>query len=561
MQRKPTELSDTVFDLAIVGGGITGACLAADAARRGLSVALVEKGDFGAATSSASSKLLHGGIRYLQQLKFRKVRESALERLYFQNLAPHLTRLVPFVIPTFKSFSKSRLVLRAAMTGYEALCTGQNRIVEDPSRRVHRGRMLSEQELAAIVPGLSVPGLTGGIAFNEIHMHSSERMTLAFLETADSLGAVLVNYATAERFLGTETGRVTGVRVRDVLSKELFDLRAEQVINAAGPWIPVLNKGIGARQSVRSLVNAYSKGAHLVTRSLTRDHAVALPTRKQTQAVINRGGRHVFIIPWRNHSLIGTTYGPYQGDLDAVSATEDDVQQMMDDINSALGAEVLQRRDVVHAFAGLYPLTDKVINPNVYQGTGSYQVIDHAVTDGLPGLVSVFGAKYTTARLLAEKTLDMFQDRFDKPLDRCRMRELPLLAGDIDDITGYREAKKCQYQGALHEATVDHLVSNYGTGIDALVELLETDPALGQILAPGLPVLAAEAVHAARNEMACHLDDFVFRRSGLGTLGNPGRDALHKAARLMAVELGWNQQRIDQEVSQTYGHFLSRETS
>ncbi|MDX2505073.1 MAG: glycerol-3-phosphate dehydrogenase/oxidase [Gammaproteobacteria bacterium] len=563
MNRNLSELQNNAFDLVIVGGGITGACLATDAAMRGLSVALVEKGDFGAATSSASSKLLHGGIRYLQQLNFIKVYESAKERIYFQQLAPHLTYYVPFIIPTYTSFTKGKFVMRSAMKLFEIICAGQNNIISDASKRVPASKILSRQDVKQVVPDLQLDNITGGVVFYESHMYSSERMTLGFVETAQQHGASVANYLEVESLLGADKGCVRGVRVKDQLNGESFDIHSALVVNAAGPWIPTLNNNIGqsggSAKKVEGVVNAFSKGAHIITRQLTQGHAVALPTKKQNQAVINRGGRHVFIIPWRGYSLIGTTYRPYKGDLNDVYATENDIDEMIGDINSALvpnmGIEVLCRDDVLHAFAGIYPLIDDVINTNVYQGTGKYQIVDHAKTDKLDGLVSVFGAKFTTARLLAEKALDQIAPRFDKKLDRCKTRNSRLVPGNIEDIQLFREEQKSRYSSMLAEPVINNLVTNYGANIHRVTELIEADKSLAEELVPDRQIVAAEIVYAARHEMACHLDDFVFRRTGLGTLGSPGEEVLRHSAMLMAQELGWDQNRIDREVEQTLSCF------
>lgn len=556
MKRIPGSLDDRCFDIAIIGGGITGACLATDAARRGLSVALVEKSDFGGATSSASSKLLHGGIRYLQQLQFAKVRESAYERAYFQNLAPHLTRYIPFVIPSYRGLSKGRPALGAALSAYRMLCAGQNARIRDPGKRVPEGHLIGRDRITQLLSDFRVGGLTGGLVIHESHMHSSERMTLAFLDTAYRLGAVVVNYMEAESLLGIETGRVAGVRVKDRLTGDIRDVRAGLVINAAGPWIPKINKAIES-SSTPGVVTAYSKGAHILTRSLTQGYALALPIKKQNQSLVNRGGRHVFIIPWRGRSLIGTTYRPYDGDLDEVRPTEDDIREMLDDINSALGGRVLARDDILHAYAGLYPLTDEVVRPGVYQGTGRYEIVDHAVSGDMTGLLSVFGAKYTTARLLAEKALDYIVNRYDMTAAECTTRYLPLHGGEIDDMEGFRRACKDRYGALLDEECIEHLVTNYGTRIDALISYIESDSSLGQELLPGSHVLAAEAVHAAREEMVCHLDDFVFRRSGLGTLGNPGISVLQRCAGLIGAELGWSESVMADEITRTLKGFIT----
>ena len=557
MKRRPAELQARQYDVLIVGGGITGACLAFDASLRGLKVALIDKDDFGAATSAASSKLLHGGLRYLQQLRFDKVRESARERGYFQNLAPHLTHYVPFVVPTYRGLSRGRTLLDAGMLLYRILCTGQARLVRDPAKRVPRGRRLTPSQVLARIPGLAAARLTGGRLFYESHMRSSERMTLAFVDSAVRAGAVVANYVAAERFLMVGD-RVVGVEATDrIVDTEggtasssgagaaagaaAFEIRASVVVNAAGPWIRRLNAQL-ERRAVTAVMTGVSKGTHIVTPALTDGCAVALPTRRPSQSVIDRGGRHVFIIPWRGHSLIGTTYDPYHGDLDDLRPTADDAGQLIEEINSALGPGTLSLSDVRYAFAGLYPLVDEEIRPAVYQGTGDYRVVDHEEIDGVAGLFSVFGAKYTTARLLAERAADRIVASLGKGATSGRTTEASLASGDIPDLGEFR-ARQHQRHTDLPGATIDHLVNAYGTACGAVLSLAESAVGLAEPLAPGGSVIAAEAIWAARSEMAVHLDDFVFRRSGLGTLGHPGPEAIDRAASLMGAELGWDPMR------------------
>jgi glycerol-3-phosphate dehydrogenase len=559
MKRSLSNFTETIFDIVIIGGGITGACLAADAAMRGLTIALVEKGDFGAATSSASSKLLHGGIRYLQQLNFSKVRESANERVYFQNLAPHLTNYIPFIIPTYKNFSKGSLITKSAMGLYEFLCSGQDRILRDPSKKVPASYSISEHDIKKAVPGLHSDNITGGVVFFESHMHSPERMTLGFLETAHQQGASVANYVEVESLLGADKGCVRGIQVKDRLSGDRFEIQASLVVNAAGPWIPLLNQNINRTKNIAGIVNAFSKGTHIITRQLTHGHAVALPTQKRNQAVINRSGRHVFIIPWRGHSLIGTTYGPYQGELDSVHITEDDIEEMISDINSAMGTDVLHRNQVLHGYAGIYPLIDDVIKPNVYQGTGHFQIVDHSLADNLEGLVSVLGAKFTTARLLAEKTLDLITPRFDKILDQCKTRSSRLVSGDIDDMQSFRVEQCERYGSILTKPVIRNLITNYGTNIHNIIKLIEANPSLAEQLTEDRYTLAAEVIYSVRQEMAFHLNDVIFRRTGLGTLGNPGEDVLRRCAIMMGQELGWDDNRKYKEVTRTLDRFQTDE--
>lgn len=553
MKRQLAEFEHHPFDIVIVGAGITGACLAFDAASRGLSTALIDKGDFGAATSAASSKLLHGGLRYLQQLRLGKLRESAFERVYFQNLAPHLTRYVPFVVPTYRNLAQGRMVLAGGMLAYRTLCLGQNRQVRDASKRVPSGRRLSVEQVRDFIPGIGTAGLTGGRLFYESHMHSSERMTLAFVDGAARHGAEVANYVAAERFV-IEHERVVGVGAVDVLSGRQFEVRGSVVVNAAGPWIGALSDELGGRVTT-GIVTGFSRGTHIVTRPLTGDHAVALPTQRKNQSVISRGGRHVFIIPWRGKSLIGTTYEPHDGDLDNVNPSASEVQGLVDEINAALGPGTLENDDVLHSFSGLYPLVDEDLDPDTYQGTGDYQVVDHQTADGLGGLFSVFGAKYTTARRLAERALDRITEKLGGEFGACRTRRMALPAGDIGGLDSFRRECERGYREVLSGPQVDHLIGRYGTDISGVVDLLRRRPELGEPLAPERGTLEVEAVWAVRHEMAAHLEDFVFRRTGLGTLGSPGQPALVRAAQLMASELGWDEVRQGLEIERVRSRF------
>jgi glycerol-3-phosphate dehydrogenase len=316
VKRRPEKLADREFDILVIGGGITGGWLAFDCASRGLSVALIEKGDFGEATSAKSSKLLHGGIRYLQQLDFAKVRESALERAVYQRVAPHLTNFVPFLVPTYRTLPKGRSMLCAGMALYRLLCQGENRIIPDTAKRIPRGGMLSREEVLRAVP-IQSAGVTGGYVFYESHMENSERMTLAVVKSAARAGAVCANYMRADGFL--ESDRVVcGVAATDLETGARFDIRARVSVNAAGPWSERLNGALGGGAAGR--ITGFSQGSHLVTRQLIERYAIAIPTRYRGANVVDRGGRHIFILPWRGYSLIGPSYVAAGSDLDRLSS-------------------------------------------------------------------------------------------------------------------------------------------------------------------------------------------------------------------------------------------------
>lgn len=539
LRRDLDALSQRDFDVIVIGAGITGAAVAHDAALRGLSVALIDKGDFGSATSSASSKLLHSGIRYLQGLEFGKVRESAEERAAFLRIAPHLTRCVPFVIPTTPGLLRGRAALAAAIRLHALITAGTN-------AGVPASRILSRKETldrAPILEGLT--GLTGSAVLYEAHMHSSERMTLAFVKSAVGNGASVANYLQANSLSATGDGRQC-LNVLDREGGNTFDIRARLVLNAAGPWIPALSQALGAG-GLRTSVAGFSKGAHLVTRPLTTDVALALSTSKHQRKVIDRGGRHFFVIPWRGLSLIGTSNVPYSGNPDDVCATSDDVRDFLTDVNAALPGAHLTSDDVQHTFAGLYPLTETEIRPDVYQGTGTYQIVDHHPSAS-GGVVSVLGAKYTTARRVAEQAVDLAVTKLGRRA-ACRTGTTPLAGGDIENVTALESALAAQQAGLVDNAAIRYLVGHYGTEAAAVLSLHASDVRSHAAIAPGRECVEAEVLYAVEHEMALRLSDVVCRRTGLGTIGHPGRAGLERAADIMAVRLGWTPARRDAEIA------------
>ena len=560
MRREPTAFQDTTFDVVVVGGGITGVCIAHDATLRGLSVALVERHDFGSATSAASSKLLHGGIRYLQQARLDKVMESARERACFQRIAPHLTRWIPFLVPTQRGLLRGRQFLGCGMWLYERLIRGQNCDVRDPAKQIPPSTFYPRGELARLVPELGArDDVTGARVLYESHLHSSERMTLAFLKSAVRGGAVVGNYLTVEGVL-RRAGRVEGVTVVDALTDDRFDIQARVVVNAAGPWLTGLNDRLGVGR-LRVPISGFSKGAHIVTRQVTDTFALALPTQRRSSSIVDRGGRHVFVIPWRGHSLIGTSDRPFTGELDDVGPTEVDIVDLLSDVNAALPGLSLTRADVSHAFAGLYPLTARDVRPDVYQGTGDYQVIDHGRVGGHDGVVSVLGAKYTTARQLAERATTLLASRLGRGSIPSRTGQTPLVGGEIDDLERFTNDAVVRHAARLGRDSVEHLVHHYGTEVDAVVAVGSTgDDRLLTPLSADRESVGAEVRFAVDEEMAVTLSDVVFRRTGLGTLGDPGVECLRRCAEIMGACLGWSEARMRDEVQRTQTLFTARES-
>ncbi len=551
MQRETNlqQLADRQFDILVVGGGITGACIAHDAALRGFSVALVERKDFGGFTSSASSKLLHGGIRYLPKGQVWKVRESGREQIIFQQLAPHLTHWLPFLIPTRKgSLTKGALALKVAMQLYRLCHLGLNSILDDRSRKAPTGKFYTADETLLLAPQLgNSQRLTGSQELYESHMHSSERMTLAFLKTAAANGAVIGNYLEATSYTH-DRKRVQGVQVKDSLTGAEFFIAARLTINSAGPAAQALNRSVpGLKLELKKELTGFSRGVHLVTKQVHSQYALALTTRKKTEGFITRGGRHFFIIPWRGCSLIGTTDVPFDGNFDQVRVTAQDVDDFLNDINGSLPDVGLTRQDVRYAYTGLYPLIVRDIHSDIYQGTGEYQLVDHQEKQGINGVITSLGAKYTTARKVAEKTVDLAVRKLLLPFAPCATVSTPLLEGKIDNIDRFISEKQQQYSSLLAADPVAHLIRYHGTEIDRVMALAAADPELLQPLSADTSLLAVEVLYAVQEEMAMTLEDVFFRRTGAGTIGRPHNSTLQQAGAIMAAELGWNEQQQEQE--------------
>jgi len=533
VKRDLTTLATHRFDLLVIGGGIYGACLAWEATRRGLSVALVEKADFASGTSANSLRIIHGGLRYLQQADFRRMRESIGERRRLMQLAPHLVHPLPVVIPTSGHGFRGREAMSLALAVNDLVSCDRNWQM-DPQKRIPRGRTISKQECLERLPGLSPDPLTGGAIFYDAQVYNSERLVLAFLHSAAESGATLANYVEVTGFL-QRGDRIVGACARDRLTDTGFEIQARTVINAAGPWI---NSLLGQLQPP-PLKIPFAKAFNLVTRPLFRDYAVGISSPKVYQDAdnwVNKGSRLFFIAPWRGYSLIGTAYEVCEQGPETFQVTEAEIQAFLADLNRAYPPAGLTRQDVRWLHQGLLPSSGASRSGDV-QLTKHYQILDHR-QHGYCGLFSVIGVKYTTARDVAEKAVNrIFPDR------RCAGRSAPPLhGGEIDQFAVFlRQALQQRPQG-LDSATMEGLVYNYGSAYPAVLRYLR-EPA-----ATPFAVLRAQVRYGVQEEMAQTLGDILFRRTELGSAGLPEAEVLQICAETLGEELGWSPTRIDQEL-------------
>jgi len=533
-------LKDQQFDVTIIGGGISGAWLALHCAQQGYSTALIEKYDYASQTSSSSSKLLHGGVRYLQQMQFDKVRESAMERAEYLYAAAHLSTPVPFAIPTYKDFQRSKFFLNCGMLAYKILCLGQNRIIGSAEQRIPNSHSISAAQLSGLV-GASDEPHTGAVVFYERHMLDSERMVLAILQTARKAGAQVHNYVAATDLLVTDN-TVSGLKAQDELTKDNFEIHSKLVINAAGPWVDQLNSALPMAGNAPN-INGFAVGSHIITRQIS-DHAIALTTQHQSDAKIDRGGRHVFIIPWRGHSLIGTSYNEIEVPEQNLAIAADHVTQLIDAVNAGLPSAKLEAKDLVSGYSGLYPLKTDNIKSTVYQGSGEYQIIDHAQANNVNGMITALGAKFTTGRKLSELTMKVVNKKFQKSnkLKRCK-----LVGSNYHSLSQFTQAKVEQYQDHLNGDTVKHLIDLYGSELDAFIKRMEYNTALLKPICSQADDIVGQILWAVEQEQALTLNDVLFNRTSLGLLGIE-QDTINNTAEFMRKLLNWSTQEQQQQI-------------
>lgn len=552
MRRDPSALTGPEFDVVVVGGGICGAAILWDAAQRGLSAALVEREDFAGATSAHSLKVVHGGIRYLQHLDFARVRESSRERSALMRIAPHLVRPLPVVVPTFGHGLRGPEALGAAFLLLEALTAGRNRRLPDPARRVPRARLISRRQLRQWHPELDRPDLTGAGMFWDGQLLNPPRLVWEFIRTAGMAGAAAVNYCEVEKFI-CRGNRVTGVAMHDRLAGNRFEVRARVVVNAAGPFAEQLYVRCGLRPARR--VPLSRDMALVVRRRPTEEHALALQTTyRDPDAVLSRGPRHLFLMPWRDVTLIGVHSAVFPGNPADLAVTEGEVLGFLDEINEAAPHLGLTFDDVALVHAGLLPIGEgELVRDNVSFGKRAH-VVDNARADQLEGLVTAITNRYTIARGVAERAVDLVFRKLGKVPPRPRTEDIPLCGGRFSGFPELVAEVQRSTGDLLPTDIAERLAHNYGASYRDIVRLARGNPAWAEQLGESR-VLKAEVVYAIREEMAQGLADCVFQRTELGTAGHPGAAALGAAAELAGAELEWSAGRKQAEIAAVRARF------
>lgn len=558
--RRPVERLSENFDVAVIGGGITGVCVAREAASRGLRVVLVDRGDFGAGTSSATTKFIHGGIRYLEQYDVAVVRESLRERRILALGAPHLVQQMQFVMPAWRWSKPATPVLGAGVALYHTLSFDRNRQAP-PSLRIPTPRWLGRAELLERVPWLDDVDLQGGFAYHDTLNVHPERLLLAYARSAAGAGAVLVNHCEVTGFVADHDGDTSVVRGLDVVDRldgREHRVRASVVVNAAGPWIDEVLRPLGRRLGVGV---ERSKGAHVLTRPLGGGAV--------TDAVLARArsGRHVIVSPWMGKSFIGPTDTPMNTG-DPVTCDPEDVEQILETVNSTIGPvdEKLSVDDVELTTVGVRPLikiddavgelaTDDPATPAVsdtYSASRRHELYHHAER-GVVNVWTIGGGKWTTARATAE---DMVDALFVHELSGVRERTFGSRTAPAHGTFSWAEdaepflvpAAHELLEAGLTERAADIVVRAHGTDYRRILDLVTIDPSLARPIT-GIDEIAAQVVVAVVDESARTLADVIDRRLIAGTTARISDETLADVGGVMAPLLGWTPEEVAAEVA------------
>jgi glycerol-3-phosphate dehydrogenase len=540
MTRRFGSLRGQTFDVVVIGGGMAGAGIARDAALRGYRTLLLERKDFAFGTTSRSSKLIHGGLRYLELFDFGLVRESLRERERLQRLSPHLIRPLPFVVPVYRGAKRGMITVRVGMKLYDLLT---------PGKRTEHYRTMSREETLRREPHLEPRDLLGaGFYFDDLLLFP-ERLCLENVLSARRWGASVFNYAEVTEIksrepgagypagdpLGGRGGREWELEARDALTGEAARVTARVAVNATGPWVDQVRRLAGVDRGRRCLRT--TKGIHLLLPRIT-DHAVYIAAK--------RDERMFFVIPWRGFSLVGTTDTDFEGDLDRLAASREEVQYLLQETRRVLPSAPVREDEIAYTYAGVRPLAFE-------EGKSASAVSrEHKVIpEGEAGsFLSITGTKLTCYRSLAEEAVDRIGRLLGRPAP-CRTHALALDGSDGEQTVEVRlwaDVEELSRRSGLEPAQIQNLVETYGRRYAAVLEVAGRAPELREPLCKEGPDIRAQLLYAVEHEQTGTLTDFLLRRTGIGTGPCMGRDCCEQIARWMGEALGWDRARVDREI-------------
>ena len=524
-----------MFDLAVIGAGINGAGIARDAAMRGLKVLVLDKGDIGGGTTAWSTRLVHGGLRYLEHGEVGLVRESLRERERLLSIAPHLVRPLPMLIPIYGRNARGPLTIRAGMLAYDVLSF---------DKTLSHHEMLSPTETLKRAPGLKSLGLRGAALYYDAQVEYPERLALENILAARSSGALVLTYARVDS-LKTEGGRVSAAEFTDLLTGTMHCARAEVFLNVAGPWVDeVLEKTVGAS---RERLIGGTKGSHIVTGPFDGAPRDALYVEAEAD------GRPFFIIPWNNLYLIGTTDIDFKGDLDSISADESEIDYLLRETNRIIPQAGLSLSSVLYTYSGVRPLPFKEGEKQNSSITRRHFVHDHEPE--LENFLSIVGGKITTYRNLSEQAVDMVFRKLRRRSPTCMTAQTPLPGASGEEFQSL--AEKFRRESGLSELTQAHLLRVYGTRAVEVLRITSDYPELKELLDATTGAIRAEVIFSFRREMASTLADCLLRRTmtGIGPAAGLGSD--ETAAAVARQYLDWDEARARREVAE-YREYIKR---
>jgi glycerol-3-phosphate dehydrogenase len=533
-RRIPQDIETYSFDLIVVGAGINGAGIARDAAMRGLKVLLLDKGDVASGTTSWSTRLIHGGLRYLEYYELYLVHESLSEREKLLKIAPHLVKPLPFIIPVYDYSKRGTVLVRLGMIGYDTLSW---------SKSLDRHKMLSREEVIERIPGLEAEGLLGAAMYYDGQVEYAERLAVENAVSAREHGAVVLTYAGVDRLV-VEDGDVVGVEFTDLLGGGEYTVRAPVTANVAGPWV---DEVLRRMDFAEERMIGGTKGSHLVV-----DPFPGAPAGEALYAEAKQDGRPYFIVPWNGRYLIGTTDIRYEGDLDEVVASEEEIDYLINETNTVIPSANLTRDKVLFTYSGIRPL------PYETEGaegsvTRGHLVYDHATHDPrIGGLISIIGGKLTTYRNLARQTVNKVYEKLGGKTPECHTDLISLPGGAAVDFDEF--AANFKLASGLTEELAVRLLRLYGTRAPEVLAEAGEDHSLrvplGPSASPETGIIGAEVLYAFRRELAEKLGDVLLRRSMVGMGPKVGLDVDKAAARVAVKHLGWSQERADREVKE-----------
>lgn len=525
MKRRPAALTDQNFDVVVLGGGVLGACVARDAAMRGLTTALIEAADFASGTSCNSLKVIHGGLRHLQHLDLTEVHACARERSVWLRIAPHLVAPLPVMLPLF-GLPAERVAYRAALALNDLISAGRNRALDD-DRRIPPGRMLSRRECLDRVPELESTRLSGGMLYVDAQAYSTERLVLEVVESAVQSGAVAVNHAECVGSL-FEGGRRVGILVRDRLAEAEFPVRARTVVNACGPGAPALTARLLGRQARHP--GRLSLAWNLVLEGTGHEVAFALPGENPTPtAARGTRPRRLFFVPWRGRTLLGTGHAHFEGDpagFDGIDRAHPELLAFVEEVDRAWPGGPLGTDRPLLVHSGLLPA--------VGDGEGEVRLRrKHTITvdsDGGVPVVTATTVKLTAARRVAENAVDRACELLAHRGVPSRTADTPLPGAPAEGVAALLRSARADLRTLLDSDVIEHLVRSYGTRYPAVL----AGPRATERVREASPVVLGQLLLGARDEMACTEDDLLCRRTELAAREAPTEDLRRLARQALA---------------------------